>query len=138
MNKRNGHILIVLLLTCIIFSCDSHEPWGNITTGISPTDSLALVHVYQGMSSLMVADSLEWNLRRNICWKRTKFRLQFNDDTPFEASIFKLYEGSTIYCAINHPGVSIFMVKNGLVFLEYDLVTIDSIPNWIEHNFPSE
>ena len=103
----------------------------------SISDSLTSIIIDYNIEPDSIMKAIGDKLQKDLCWKVLDFGLDINNMKPIHVKLHKKCLDGTIRCSGSYPEVSILLNQQGLLMIENDIISIDSVKFWIYENFPN-
>jgi len=105
---------------------------------LSIPDSIKQITIDYSLQIKPLFNSIEKKLGKNLCWNLTSFGLILTNKDVVQVEILRKCKSAIISCFIRHPEVHIILNQKGMVMIENEITSIDSVKFWIGKNFPND
>lgn len=127
----------ILIFSFLIYSCGKKSNCPNETIITKPSDNDVTLKLNYNQDQKQLIAEVEKLYNEDICWEERTIGLEL--ETGIIKTIFlkTCSDGSMRYIPPNSE-IRILMNQKGETMLNYEIIKLDSIGNWIGKNFPNE
>jgi hypothetical protein len=145
--KKMKSLYAVLLLAFFFAACTQKETKSEVKNSkycvnelslLSIPDSIKQITIDYSLKAEPLFNSIAKKLDKDLCLDMTSFGLVLANKEVVKVEVFKKCNHRVFSCFVRHPEVKILLNKKGMLMIENEITSIDSVKFWLGENFPND